>query len=173
MDIRSLNVQRFKAGPEFDQAQADEFFQFVQYSVEGYLYANAPNDIHPSCFLLMEANEKVLPCVSMEKAFDAPQVHQEATSYLRQYIIDNKAHAAAIVVPKSKIAFPQCWNNASKTKWHHGSEKQGVFVQLESKTARKILFVPYKPAAKAPETTEELDAQALSIMSALFVENAK
>lgn len=57
------------------------------------------------------------------------------------------AQAGIIVVQKSNISFPQVWKTQS---WRH-AEDDGIFVQLESKTVRKIWFVPYDLVAAEEE----------------------
>jgi tetratricopeptide (TPR) repeat protein len=45
--------------------------------------------------------------VRLEGACDSPSTHGDATRFLRQYGLDAKAHAMAIVMQKSRIAYPR------------------------------------------------------------------
>ncbi|CAM8919468.1 unnamed protein product [Rhodiola kirilowii] len=70
--------------------------------------------------------DKYAPAVNIDKAFESPQTHSEAS---------------CLVASKSVISYPQVWKGQGTRKWKHG-QHDGFFVQFESPNIRKLWFIP-------------------------------
>eukprot|EP01028_Stygiella_incarcerata_P005487 TRINITY_DN2310_c1_g1_i1.p1 TRINITY_DN2310_c1_g1~~TRINITY_DN2310_c1_g1_i1.p1 ORF type:complete len:343 (-),score=119.12 TRINITY_DN2310_c1_g1_i1:87-1115(-) len=83
--------------------------------------------------------------VRLEGACDSPSTHGDATRFLRQYGLDAKAHAIAIVMQKSRIAYPRVWESATKKQWPFKKDEEvdGLFFHFESRKEKRITFVPF------------------------------
>eukprot|EP01027_Heterolobosea_sp_BB2_P018285 GEZU01025779.1.p1 GENE.GEZU01025779.1~~GEZU01025779.1.p1 ORF type:complete len:256 (-),score=66.09 GEZU01025779.1:72-764(-) len=164
MDMRNFSLQP-PSSSTYSQSEVDAFLKSILNSLNTYLHA-VPMDRVSSVVYLFAPE---LRCVSIDKAFYAPDTLSEATQFLREQIAQQNTHAAAVIVPKSAIAYPQKWTTAPKRKWRFGLNKDGIFVQLESQKMRKVYFIPYNSSTKLPESAEELDAEEMCIMAPLFI----
>ena len=107
--------------------------------------------------------------VSIQAAFDSPDTLASAMDFLRRYAADTESQAAAAVVPKHRIAYPQASDRGSKPMYGHPSAalrsnpemtwqsllylqvwqkpswpfkaSDGIFVQLEAPGMRKVWFI--------------------------------
>ena len=107
--------------------------------------------------------------VSIQAAFDSPDTLASALDFLRRYAADTESQAAAAVVPKHRIAYPQASDRGSdqmcvhpgfalqsnckmtrqsllylqvwqKPSWPFKAS-DGIFVQLEAPGMRKVWFI--------------------------------
>jgi len=109
--------------------------------------------------------------VSIKQAFDSPDMLSNCVEFIRKYADDTGSHAAAVVVPRSAISYPQVWKGLGAKQWKHGSS-DGFFVQLESRSDRRVWFVPTQTrqgaAIDAPTEYHALDAEVYRLVPALF-----
>ena len=79
--------------------------------------------------------------VSIKEAFESPDTLSNCVEFLRKYADDMGMHAAAVIVPRKAIGYPQVWKGLGAKQWKNGA-RDGFFVQLESKSDRRVWFVP-------------------------------
>ena len=113
-----------------------------------------------------------LPQVRIAQAFDSSATLAEAVAFLRKYGEDQGCHAAAAVIPKSCVAYPQVWlKEAAKKVFKRGWPEDGFFLQLEApRGLRRLWFVPAggKPGAYVPEPAVLLDIDFFQLLPQLF-----
>ena len=109
--------------------------------------------------------------VSIRQAFDSPDMLSNCVEFIRKYADDTGSHAAAVVVPRAAISYPQVWKGLGAKQWKHGAA-DGFFVQLESRSDRRVWFVPTQTrqgaAIDAPTEYHALDAEVYRLVPALF-----
>ena len=106
--------------------------------------------------------------VGITGAFEAPDVLENCVGFLRQHVKDTHAHAAALLVPKGSIGYPQVWQRkGGKKGWRFG-DKDGLFVQVEAPGDRRLYFVPAGKAGAVATDWPPLDVDLFCLMPPLF-----
>ena len=104
-------------------------------------------------------------------AFGAPDVLENCVGFLRQHVKDTHAHAAALLVPKGSIGYPQVWQRkGGKKGWRFG-DKDGLFVQVEAPGDRRLYFVPAGKAGAVATDWHPLGVDLFFVLTRLLGEN--
>eukprot|EP01087_Luapelamoeba_hula_P006374 TRINITY_DN16455_c0_g1_i1.p1 TRINITY_DN16455_c0_g1~~TRINITY_DN16455_c0_g1_i1.p1 ORF type:complete len:351 (-),score=88.71 TRINITY_DN16455_c0_g1_i1:9-1061(-) len=118
---------------------------------------------------------------SIDAVFQSPDTHGSCIRFLRKYGEDMNAHAVCIIADKSSIAFPLVWRSKS---WKY-EESDGIFIQLETKTVRRLWFLPVtRPSHQQQQqqsntkrhaqiaNEEDLDIEEYALFPRLLLEEA-
>ena len=105
--------------------------------------------------------------VGMSKAFEAPEVLQQCTGFLREHAAKTGAQCSCIAVQKSSMAYPRVWAseaNRSHWKFDRAEFKDGLFLQLDERGGKQtVWYMPLKHGAAVPGEPVELDASLFAL----------
>ncbi|KAK9866194.1 hypothetical protein WJX84_009663 [Apatococcus fuscideae] len=143
-----------------DQQQQQAIKRFEKEILEKVKHSSLEPAELPSVFCLpgqgLEGGKELLQ-VRIKTAFDSPDMLQNCLTYLREYVVEQKALAACAVIPQNGVAFPQVWKQPG---WpYEGSN--GTFVQLESPSVKRVWYFPPITASRRNPSEVSLDFRLL------------
>ncbi|KAG6547920.1 hypothetical protein Mapa_010740 [Marchantia paleacea] len=162
------------SGPHIPE-NIDELFTFLKETVETSVQtwdSTNGGKLDPGVRFLIpkgSTSSTELVHVTVEKAFESPDTFHNCVFSLQEYAVESKAKAACLVVPKRSIAYPQVWKGEGTRTWK-GTHSNGIFVQFECPTMRRLWFIPSiiekgQNVCRAPEL---LDLELHQVLPPLF-----
>jgi len=77
-----------------------------------------------------------------------------------------------VIVRKKDVGYPQVWKGKSAGVWKFGEKCDGIFMQLDCKTARAVFFTTLEKDKKTGKLTfgdtSQIDAEEFSLFPPLF-----
>jgi len=114
--------------------------------------------------------EPGLAGIGIEHAFNTPSTLGNCADFLRKHAAEQSAQSAMVIVRKSHVGYPCVWKGKPKGVWKFG-KADGIFMQLEARSARAMFFTELKNTDDGKLTfgeTAQIDAEEFSLFPKIF-----
>ena len=114
--------------------------------------------------------EPGLAGIGIDHAFNTPATLGNCADFIRKHAAEQAAQSAMVIVRKSHVGYPQVWKGKEKGAWKFG-KKDGIFMQLEAKSARAMFFTELKNTADGKLTfgeTAQIDVEEFGLFPRVF-----
>ena len=125
-------------------------------------------------YLLPKDPEAEQTVISIENAFQSPELNLECIYFLRDLIKQENIKACLLIAQKSTLFYPQKWRSKSKQQWPFNDDQDGLFIELETINKRSgspirlVHFLPIEMEGGKLVDTQGSDMSGFALDAELF-----